>query len=404
MQRSRATGKMVCVSAALVACHAGVEGGGSRSGAGTAPSFRVDGVAPWRGDATAAYSIIHDDVCDHGALGVFSAADPELVARGLHAGFGVIAGACDGPGNGTWAQVRTLVAHGHDVFSHSWDHPCMTNDPALVASCDPAAPRSVDFATQISRSRDALRARTGLAQSFFIFPYDVCDPAALAYLRESGFLGARCGRPGTNPAELADPFRIDFDVFGPSYSRYFARDACATTAAGGAPVAFTTTPAEYTDACRLHVLDHYVDETIRARGWGVRELHGLAPDDPGGWETVPLADYRAHLDHLVARVKEGALWVDGPTAILRYALARDPRNCAPPTILSPRTLHFPAQPARCPAGGTPVTYRISTTDGSDPARLQVRQAGRAWPARRVAAGRFVVDADPAGGDASLTAR
>src|SRR4051812_49266016 len=104
-------------------------------------SFRVESVATWRGGATAAYSLIHDDVCDPGALGVFSAAEPELAKRGLHAGFGVVVSKCDAAAGGRWDQVETLVAHGHDVFPHSWDHPCMTRDAALAESCDPQAPR-----------------------------------------------------------------------------------------------------------------------------------------------------------------------------------------------------------------------------------------------------------------------
>src|SRR5437763_2454077 len=73
-------------------------------------SFRVDGVATWRGDATAAYSLIHDDICDPHALGVFTAAEPELRQRGLHAGFGVIVSTCAAAGR--WPEVRALVAHG----------------------------------------------------------------------------------------------------------------------------------------------------------------------------------------------------------------------------------------------------------------------------------------------------
>src|SRR5438874_8107216 len=133
-----------------------------------AVSFRVAGVASWRGDATAAYSLIHDDVCDPHALGVFSTAEPELQQRGLHAGFGVIVGTCAAAGR--WPEVRALVAHGHDVFSHSWDHPCLTHDAALAESCDPKAPRSVDFASEIGRADVALQAVLGRATEFYIFP------------------------------------------------------------------------------------------------------------------------------------------------------------------------------------------------------------------------------------------
>jgi hypothetical protein len=387
--------------AALAACHTTAdsvrthgEGGAPRS-----VRFKLEGVATWRGDATAAYSLIHDDVCDKNALGVFSTADPELIKRGLHAGFGVIVSACDSPEGGTWEQIKTLVAHGHDVFSHSWDHPCMTNDATLAESCDPQAPRSIDFAKEIGQAATALRAATGLAQDFFIFPYDVCDPAAIAYLRQSGYLSARCGSAGTNASDFRDPFSVQFDVFGPDYSKYFGTAGCAKTAKGTTPVQFKTPPADYSDDCRLYILNHYVDDAIASRGWAVRELHGLDPVDPHGWETVPIADYRAHLDYLKGKIAARALWVEGPTTIMKYRFARD--ACALPTMIAHDTLHFAAPSDECRRYATVLSYRVATLDGGDPAQLSVRQGERVTPAVRVAAGHFVVDADPSKGDALL---
>jgi hypothetical protein len=357
-------------------------------------------VAPWRGDATAAYSLIHDDVCDPAALGVFSVADPELARRNLHAGFGVIAGLCDSPRGGRWSQVQTLVSHGHDVFSHSFTHPCMTNDPALAESCDPAAPRSVDFAKQVAQSVAALQSHTGLAQRFFIFPYDVCDPRGIAALKRAGVLAARCGTPGINPPGFSDPFAIQFDVFGPSYSRSFGSPACARTRSGAPAKQYTTKPADYTAACRHQVLDGYVDDAIASGGWAVRELHGLDPVDPQGWETVSVSDYRAHLDYLRTRADAGALWVEGPTTITRYRFARDPAVCAPPQ-LNGSWLRFPAPTPLCRTWATTLSFRVSTSDGSDRPALRVRQGDRILPARRLGPGRFVIDADPTGGDAEL---
>ena len=365
----------------------------------SAVSFRVDGVATWRGDATAAYSLIHDDVCDPHALGVLAAAEPELRRRGLHAGFGVIVGSC--AAQGRWPEVLALVAHGHDVFSHSWDHPCLTEDAALAESCDPKAPRSVDFAGEIGRAATTLQAVTGRAPEFFIFPYDVCDPAAVAYLERAGYLAARCGAPGINAPAFADPFAVRLDVFGPSYSRGFGAGACAATAVGAAPVQYVTPPAAYTSACRRDVLDRYVDDAIAVGGWAVRELHGLDPADREGWETVPLADYRAHLDHVVGKVAAGALWVEGPTTVVKYRLARE--ACALPTVVAGATLRFAAPTAACRRVATVLSYRVSMVDGvhGDVAQLRVRQSDRVLPARRIAAGRYVVDADPTRGDALL---
>jgi peptidoglycan/xylan/chitin deacetylase (PgdA/CDA1 family) len=363
--------------------------------AGRAPAFHVDGVATWRGDATAAYSLIHDDVCDPRALGVFSVAEPELRRRGLHAGFGVIVGAC--VAHGHWSEVRALVAHGHDVFSHSWDHPCLTDEVALGQSCDPAAPRSVDFAKEIGRAAASLQAATGRAPEFFIFPYDVCDPAAVEYLRRAGYLGARCGAAGVNAAAFADPFAVRFDVFGPSYARAFGSGACAVTSTGAVPVQYATPPAAYSAACRRDVLDRYVDDAIAAGGWAVRELHGLDPADRDGWETVPLDDYRAHLDYLVGKVGSGALWVEGPTTVVKYRLARE--ACALPVAVGD-TLRFAAPSAACRRVATVLSYRVSS-GGADWPRLRVRQGDRELPARRIAPGQYVVDADPTRGDAHL---
>src|SRR5580693_6797430 len=99
----------------------------------------------------------------------------------------------------------------------------------------------------------------------------------------------------------------------------------------------------------MFVLDGYIDDVITAGGWGVREMHGFDPVDipNGGWETVTLADYQAHLDYLVSKINADALWVDGPTRVLRYSLARDPQTCAAPAIAAGNTLHFGAPSAAC---------------------------------------------------------
>jgi peptidoglycan/xylan/chitin deacetylase (PgdA/CDA1 family) len=398
MRRSCLVSLAALVVAPLVAaCHAAPT---ARPRPAEAPPslFRLEGVATWRGDATAAYSLIHDDVCDPATRGVFDVAVPELEKRGLHAGFGVIVSACDDHG---WEAVRRLVAHGHDVFSHSWDHPCLTKNKELAESCDPKAPRSVDFEGEIGRAATRLTAATGRAPDFFIFPYDVCDPGAIAYLKAHGFLAARCGEPGTNGSDWKDPFAIRFDVYGPSYSKFFGAAPCQHTARGATPAQYTTPPADYPDGCRRYVLDNYVDEAIAAGGWAVRELHGLDPADPKGWETVAVADYRAHLDRLAERVAAGALWVDGPTEVTRYRFARDAAVCAPPRVVDGHVLRFAAPTPECRRFATVLSWRVATVDGSDPHTLVAEQGGQRRPARRLGPGRYVVDADPTAGDARL---
>lgn len=131
----------------------------------------------------------------------------------------------------------------------------------------------------------------------------------------------------------------------------------------------------------------------------MREVHGLDPVDKAGWETVPLSDYRAHLDHLVAKVESGALWVEGPTAVVKYRLSRE--KCALPMVVAPATLRFPLPSAGCRQVATVLSYHVVTVDGSDPAWTGVRQGERELAVRRLSKGHYVVDADPAGGDAVL---
>jgi len=276
----------------------------------------------------------------------------------------------------------------------------MTSDGGLATACDPVAPRSVDFATEIAKAHTVLDTNLGKKDEFFIFPYDVCDPAAVTFLRGQGYAGARCGARGVNAPAEHDPFAVDFDVYGPSFSYDFGQGACATTSAGTPAVQWSTVPADYTQACRRFVLDDHVDQAARTGGWAVRELHGLDPVDPRAWEAVSVSDYAAHLDHLVAKVAAGELWVEGPTLVNRYQLARNPATCALPTVSAsaPSTLHFAPPTASCARVATTLTYKISAAG----ATLTATQAGAAIAVRMATAGHWLLDADPTKGDVVLS--
>lgn len=351
--------------------------------------LRLDGVATWRGDATAAYSITHDDVCNDRAQGIFRHADPELTGRGLHAGFAVIAGECEKKGR--WSSVATLQAHGHDLFSHSMSHPCLTSDAKIAAGCDPAAPRSTDFTREIDQA-GALLAAHGVRGDFFVFPYDACDPGGLAWLGQRGYLGARCGSHAITQSDFTDSFHVDGDVWGPAYSAYGRDPACQGV------VQYETPPAQTPPACRAHVLRAILDDAVAKRGWANRVFHGFE-DDPNAWEALPLADYTAHLDEVKGRAEAGQLWVAGPATVLRYRWARE--RCALPAVEGGVLRFAPPTPA-CARVATAVSYLVSTVDGSDSA-LEVRQAGAVLPAHRLGPGRYAIDADPTRGAAVVIA-
>jgi hypothetical protein len=181
-------------------------------------------------------------------------------------------------------------------------------------------------------------------------------------------------------------------VFGPAYSIYFDAPPCKGVKQ------YETPPEQASIACRAHVLDRYVEDAIAQRGWAVRELHGFV-DDHGSFEPVAVEEYAAHLDRVMVKVRAGQLWVEGPTRVLKYRSAR--ASCPLPTAIETGTFAFAEPSAACRRSATLLSYLISMTDGTDPAALTAEQAGARTPARKVARGRFAVDADPTRGPVVL---
>jgi hypothetical protein len=335
----------------------------------------MERAATWRGDAKAAYSIIHDDLCS--ANGLFDKAKTELKKRNFQAGFGAIVKNC----SKAWADVKALVADGQDVFSHSWSHLRLTSGANLATEVDQAK----------STLESQLMADGGTYRDeFFIFPYDAFNAAAIERLKAQGYLGARAGGRGLNPANFADSFKLNFDVFGPSYSIYVGKGPCE-----GVQKDVDTPPAQISAECRTYVMNQFVDDAIAEGGWAIREMHGI----DASWQPIALADYQAHLDYCVEKTQANELWVAGPSTVVKYRWARE--LCPLPSLGADNVLRFAEASADCRKHATLVSY-IITSDGSEPESLQVEQAGAVLPARKLGGGRFIVEANPTLGDASLT--
>ncbi|HWZ88217.1 MAG TPA: polysaccharide deacetylase family protein [Polyangiaceae bacterium] len=331
----------------------GTAGSAELGGSGGAPPesnvgvITVEGVSTWKGNATAAYTIIHDDACDYTLDSLFKVADPELVKRGLRAGFGAIVERCQ-ERPGVWAEVETLVSHGHEILCHSWTHPDFID-------------QSPDLSIEIDQATNVLAANIPDQKlEYFIFPYDSFTQPMIDHLGQVGYTGARAGTKGVTPADFSDPLREDFDVYNDENSIYY--------------------PA-YPD-----VLKAYVDDAISQQGWAIRELHGVAD---ASWEPIPLADYQAHLDYVKAKVDEGALWVDTPSTVGHYRFAR--QYCGVPSV-NGAELRFPPPSSQCTANATALSVIVDTE--IDTATLNASQNGNALPTQRLAANRFLVDVDP----------
>lgn len=330
-------------------------GSGGRGGAPAAigtdlGALQVEGVAPWKGNAKGAYTIVHDDVCDYNIDSLFNTAEPELTQRGLRAAFGAIVQRCQE--RKLWAKLETVRQHGHEIINHTWDHKDLVVD-AATAPLD----LQIDQAGRVL-DENLVDQHT----SFFIFPYDSFDDTKLAHLGSLGYLGARAGARGLNDVGFSDGLRVMFDVYGGEYSIYDGQG---------------------------DILKIYVDLAISQGGWAMREFHGIADDT---FSPVSLADYRAHLDYVKAKQESGELWVDTPSAVLRYHFSR--LHCGVPAI-SGATLE-PATPS-CECGRYATPLSVIVTSAQDAPSAMATQDGKLLVTKKLGPNRFLLDVDPLGG-------
>jgi peptidoglycan/xylan/chitin deacetylase (PgdA/CDA1 family) len=332
--------------------------GGASGAAGTPPApigtdlgaLTVDEVATWKDNTKGAYTIIHDDACDYTLDSLFNVADPELTQRGLRAAFGAIVERCQE--RNTWAKLEIVRQHGHEIINHSWDHKDIVMDAAT-------APLSVE----VDQANQVLDANLkDQHTSFFIFPYDSFDDAAVEHLGSLGYLGARAGKKGVNTPDFPDGLRVMFDVWGGEDSIYNGQG---------------------------DILKLYVDLAISEGGWSVREFHGIADLS---YNPMTVVDYRAHLDYVRSKVDSGELWVDTPSAVLRYRFAR--QYCGVPSA-SGYLLSFPAPSADCMRYDTPLSVIFTTTE--DPRSVVAAQGDQVLLTTKLGPKRFLANVNPAGG-------
>lgn len=354
--------------AASVAGSAGLGGAGGTAGsaseggvAGTsvAPpaligtdlgALTVESVTTWKDNAKGAYTIIHDDACDYTTDSLFKIADIELTARSLKAAFGAIVERCQE--RKVWANLELLRQHGHEIINHSWDH------FDLVAMPD-QAPLDVEIdQANMVLDQNLVDQHT----SFYIFPYDSFNDAAVARVGSLGYLGARAGTKGVNTPDFPDGLRVMFDVWGGEDSIYNGQG---------------------------DILKIYVDLAIAQGGWAVREFHGIADMS---YNPMTVEGYREHLDYLRSKVDSGELWVDTPSAVVRYRFAR--QYCELPTASS-YLLTFPAPSEDCKRYATPLSVIFTTTE--DARNVVAEQDGHELLASKLGPKRYLIDINPLGG-------
>jgi peptidoglycan/xylan/chitin deacetylase (PgdA/CDA1 family) len=96
----------------------------------------------------------------------------------------------------TAPQVRTLIAAGWELDSHTIDHPDLT-------TLDATALRH-----ELADSRAELKRRFGVPVDFFCYPAGRYDDAAIAAVRAAGYLAATTTQPGLAQPEDADRYTL----------------------------------------------------------------------------------------------------------------------------------------------------------------------------------------------------
>ncbi|HTJ44709.1 MAG TPA: polysaccharide deacetylase family protein [Kofleriaceae bacterium] len=334
----------------------------------SAGTFTYEKIATWRDDAKAAYSIIHDDLCDDTVQGVITNAVPALDSYGIGVGMGAIAGECED--SDRWSELVDLEAHGHEIVNHSWSHVNVTPE---------------NGAQEIVAAKKALDAHIAHPVTFYIYPYDFFTDASIAAVQAAGHLGSRGGNRDDNDGLVMPPIngpnpdndlRIEFDVWPRSYSKYalFYPD----------------------DMLAVHVWN-----AIDAGGWAMREFHSVIQDGQDvtgqGFGPIELTPYKKHLQFLADARKKGVLWTAPPTAVLRYRHARTACKAS----VSGDQITFDTSNADCTKYATPVSVIVTTAD--DVPRVDGTQDGAPVATIKLGPKRFSIDADPTKGAVALTA-
>jgi hypothetical protein len=353
-------------------------------------------VATWKGNAKAAYSIIHDDFCakPFASSGIVKHWH-ELTDRGLVAGFSAIVGACEFRPD-YYDEMHKMVNAGMEIINHTYTHPSTQGgfDTGLWSD-------NVDWQHELHDSNTTLHSH-GLSDiSYFAFPLDIAtkpnpaaklppalsaldDNALLREVQSMGYKGARGGRPASiNPAEMEitlddlTPFRANFDCFNIHQA---GEKRCS----------------KY-DGPAVTVLNKYLDDAIRNGGWALRELHEIGENDYWGW--LSLQEYRDHLDYVQEKIRTGQIWMDTPTKITLYWASR--AYCGKPSLTPEGVLDFdsPTNGAGCIKYSTPLDVIVTMPEANS---ITAAQEGQTLAVTSLGNHQFMLTVNPTGGATRIT--
>ena len=249
------------------------EGREHRSTTGGPVSFTI---CDWRWNRTGAVSLTFDD----GLSSHVKLAAPILTARGLPGTFFVTIGNVGIPYGGNWSDWQNISDRGHEIGCHTITHPDLT-------TCSP----SKLFDEVVLSKRIIEENITDMRCESFNYPMGrynstVLDLVSRTYIAARGDDHNITSPPAPNPKTPENRYSVIPVNFGGS-----------------------ETAEEMSDL---------LNDTLDTGGWLVEMIHAV---EGGGWDSVPLSEFRPHMDRISSMKDE--LWVDTFANISKYIRERD---------------------------------------------------------------------------------
>jgi peptidoglycan/xylan/chitin deacetylase (PgdA/CDA1 family) len=352
------------------------------------PGIKEVKVARWKNNAKAAYTIIHDDLCNTECSGIYENADTIAFNRGLRFGSGAIVKMCEDEGDYMWEHLRTLASHGHEIIAHSWDH----GSPVDLGW----VPESWSVDTDVVMAKEVIENNIPATQvTYYIFPYDAYTDQRLNELKEHGYLGARAGKIMYDNDRGVNIFLDNFDPFKSCYFDGYMSKA-EQDEIDALPVDERYTVSIYNDDNDDIEIQH-LDSALTTGGWSIQEIHSVDDTEPWGWGHMSIKKYRALLDYAKKKIEAGLLWMDTPTAVIKYIMTK---NSAGAAKFENNVVSF------APAGSfntrylTEITIVIETSGNL--AGITGTQNGTEFKAEKNGKNNFIMDVDPTQGDIKLS--
>ena len=286
-------------------------------------------IATWKGDANAAYSIVHDDYGLEGADGIWQYGDTIAYNRGIKFVFGVYTDLCESrfvQPNGysnlyDYAKNVMIAQHGHEIANHSSTHACAAEkgwEPCTFGFGESGwgeSPLGVDLDVEINEAHNSIVNATGFVPKYYVYPYDVFTNATNQRLEDLGYIGSRTGWSSSSADDAGAGYHRegyennDEANFFPNSNGFFRN---------GVQV-FNDDDADMNWQNQLVELNGEIDNIIANNLYANREFHNVGNS---GWGHVKIDAYRGHMDYLKAKVDEGKLWVGTASEIFTYQMQK----------------------------------------------------------------------------------